>query len=96
MGAKFRRQHPLGPYVLDFFCVETGLIIECDGAPHFPRPRKDVIRDAWFHQQGYSILRFNNSCILKKTDFVLEIIRRELASRLWANPPLPPGRGGRG
>ena len=43
--AKFRRQHPLGPYMVDFVCLEVGLVVELDGAPHFPRPKRDRIRD---------------------------------------------------
>ena len=47
MQAKFRRQHPIGPFIVDFFCKEARLVLEADGAPHFPKPPRDRRRDSW-------------------------------------------------
>jgi very-short-patch-repair endonuclease len=55
---KFRRQFPLGPYVLDFVCLRIRLVIELDGPFH--DPERDAVRDAWLGQQGFRILRFAN------------------------------------
>ena len=60
MRAKFRRQHPIGPFVVDFFCKQARLIIEADGAPHFPSPLRDRRRDAWLAAAGFVILRLPN------------------------------------
>jgi len=53
-GLKFRRQHPLGPYVADFYCPAARLVIEVDGESHRMgnRPRRDAYRDRWFGEQG--------------------------------------------
>ena len=77
-GAKFRRQQPLGPYIVDFFCERAGLVIELDGAPHFPRPRRDQIRDAFLRAAGLTVVRFANREVLDHVDRVLEVIRAKL------------------
>jgi very-short-patch-repair endonuclease len=58
-GLKFRRQHPVGPYVLDFYCPAAKLGIEVDGAAHDmgDNPRQDQRRDTWLREQGFTILR---------------------------------------
>jgi very-short-patch-repair endonuclease len=58
-GLKFRRQHPVGPYVLDFYCPSARLGIEVDGLTHDrgDRPERDEIRDVWLKQQRISVLR---------------------------------------
>ncbi len=63
---RFRRQHPLGPYVLDFYCPEAKLAIEVDGAVHdLPdQARHDERRDHWLGQQGIRVLRFSAAEIL--------------------------------
>jgi very-short-patch-repair endonuclease len=88
LGGKFRRQHPIGPFVVDFFCVESWLVVEADGAPHFPRPPRDVARDHWLRLVGCTVLRFPNRQIMEDPDSVLLAIRR----RLHASP-LPSGEG---
>ena len=82
MHAKFRRQHPIGPFVVDFFCKQSRLVIEADGAPHFPRPSRDRRRDAWFAAAGLVVLRLPNHLILCHPDRVLDEIRRLLAAQL--------------
>jgi very-short-patch-repair endonuclease len=58
-GLKFRRQVPMGPYVLDFLCLRHRLVVEADGPFH--DPQHDARRDAWLGSQGFRVLRFSNS-----------------------------------
>ena len=82
-GAKFRRQQPIGPFVADFLCEEARLVIEADGAPHFPSSLVDRTRDLWLATAGLTVLRFENCQILEHTTAVLERIRQAiLSSRL--------------
>ena len=60
-GLKFRRQVPMGPYVLDFLCLRHRLVVEADGPFH--DPEHDARRDAWLASQGFRVLRFSNSQI---------------------------------
>jgi very-short-patch-repair endonuclease len=87
-GAKFRRQQPIGPYIVDFYCEEARLVVEADGAPHVPRPAHDVLRDRWLETMGLTVLRFFNQEILMHPDRVLERLHERLRSL-----PLPPGEG---
>jgi very-short-patch-repair endonuclease len=66
-GLKFRRQHPSGSYVADFYCHEARLIVEVDGEAHNrgAAPRDDERRDAWFAERGLSVLRIPASEILR-------------------------------
>ena len=91
LGAKFRRQQPLGPYVVDFFCEQAGLVIEVDGAGHFPRPERDRVRDALFRAAGLTVLRLPNREVLEHCDRVINRIRALLAAA-----PLSPRERGRG
>jgi very-short-patch-repair endonuclease len=77
---KFKRQVPRGTYIVDFVCLEKKLVIEVDGAHHLNNPY-DKKRDAWLSEQGYRVLRFWNSEVLKNTEGVLEKIRLELEAR---------------
>jgi very-short-patch-repair endonuclease len=79
-GAKFRRQQPLGPFVVDFFCQEAWLVVEADGASHFPTPVRDHTRDLWLAAAGITVLRFENCQILHHTAAVLERIRKAIQS----------------
>jgi very-short-patch-repair endonuclease len=69
-GAKFRRQVPLGPFVIDFVCFEAKVIVEVDGGQHADNPR-DARRDRYFSDQGYRVLRFWNNDVLKNMEGVL-------------------------
>ena len=72
-GLKFRRQEPIGPFIVDFVCFERKLIVEADGSQHYEgeQKQKDIERDHWLREQGFEILRFSNSDILTNTDGVI-------------------------
>jgi very-short-patch-repair endonuclease len=75
-GLQYRRQHPAGPYVLDFFCASANLAIEVDGEAHNrgDRPERDHIRDRWLETQGVRVVRISANDILKNLDGVLQFI----------------------
>ncbi|TXT22625.1 MAG: putative transcriptional regulator [Gallionellaceae bacterium] len=99
MNCKFRRQHPVAPYVLDFYCAEYKLAVELDGGQHneSAQQQKDERRTAFLQQQGIRVLRFWNSEVLGQTESVLEAIYNELAGLTGGAPsplaPLPEGEG---
>ncbi len=88
-GLKFRRQEPIGKYIVDFVCYTKRIIIECDGSQHLSNVEKDLIRDQWFEAQGYRILRFWDNEILKNIDVVLEKIYQVYESITLPPNPLP-------
>jgi very-short-patch-repair endonuclease len=75
---KFRRQHPIGKYIVDFICLERFLIIEVDGSQHFEQHVYDKERDQYLNNKGYRVVRFWNNEVLQEMDGVLEEIRRKL------------------
>jgi very-short-patch-repair endonuclease len=77
MGLKFRRQHGLGKYVVDFYCSSGKLIVELDGDPHgeYLQIEKDKVRDEYLESLGYKILRFENKAIFQDPEFVLSEIK---------------------
>lgn len=77
-GLKFKRQQPVGKYIVDFVCFEKKIIIELDGSQHMQpsEKQKDIERDTWFEAQGYAVLRFWDNEVLMNTKGVLEVIRR--------------------
>jgi len=91
MGLKFKRQKPLGHYIVDFVCVERRLIIEIDGGQHAEQAEYDQHRDAWLRSQGYTVLRFWNHEVMQQLEGVLEQIR--LTITLSPGPSPTSGRG---
>ena len=77
-GAKFRRQHSIGPYICDFACVEVRLVVELDGSQHVEQSEYDARRDAFLRSNGLRILRFWNNDVLIRTEAVLETIYEAL------------------
>ena len=59
-GFKFKRQVPLGPYIVDFVCLDENLVVELDGPLHNDRTQYDANRDALLRELGYRVLRFTN------------------------------------
>ena len=83
---KFRRQEPMGGFIVDFVCYEKRIVIECDGGQHLSQVEKDAMRDQWFAEQGYRVLRFWDNDVLTKTEVVLEMIWNACHD----HPPLHP------
>ncbi|WP_246263328.1 endonuclease domain-containing protein [Caulobacter soli] len=79
-GLKFRRQHPIGPYVLDFFCASARLAVEVDGQTHYSDDQleKDTARDRWLARQGVMTLRIPASWVLEDVDIAVAAIRQQL------------------
>ena len=90
LGVKFRRQSIVGRYVVDFVNLEKKLIIEVDGGQH-AQSSTDEIRDQWFKEQGFDVIRFWNHDVLKNREGVLEKILQRIEIPL-PNPP-PTGEG---
>ncbi len=82
-GSRFRQQVPLGPYVVDFLCVKSRLIVEVDGGQHAENAGADEVRTAWLHSRGFRVIRFWNSEVLGNLEGVLQVILQELE----ASPP---------
>ena len=74
LGYKFRRQRPIGPYIVDFVCLEARLIIELDGGQHQWQYKYDEERTAWLESEGYHVHRFWNHDVLNNIDGVLQYI----------------------
>jgi very-short-patch-repair endonuclease len=89
-GLKFRRQHPLGPYVLDFFCHEAAVAVEVDGLAHElgNNPGRDVRRDAWLAREGVKTLRFRALDVRDNLEGILTMIVEECRMRSPRSPPL--------
>ncbi len=93
-GLKFRRQEPIGKYIVDFVCFESSVVVEVDGGQH-AESDKDAERDAWLESQGFRVLRFWNHDIFQNTEGVLEVIRQNYIQQQPASPsPTPPIKGG--
>jgi very-short-patch-repair endonuclease len=100
-GANFRRQHPAGPYILDFYCPALQLAIELDGGQHAEAASRDRQRDEWLKRHGVTVLRFWNSDVTANRAGVVEAIaakvselkaRKVTPTRRW-RADLPPFRG---
>jgi very-short-patch-repair endonuclease len=80
-GRKFRRQHPIGPYVVDFVCMEKGLVVELDGGQHALQAARDAVRTRRLDAFGFRVIRFWNTEVLEATEGVLARIEEALESR---------------
>jgi very-short-patch-repair endonuclease len=92
-GANFRRQKPIGPFIVDFVCPAANLIVELDGGQHFESEhmKRDARRDAFLASKGYRVMRFNNHDVMTNREGVLETIAAAVEHTL--SPPLPRKRG---
>jgi len=88
-GFRFRRQQPMGNYIVDFFCPDAALVVEVDGGQHVD---EDPTRERWLESRGYRVLRFWNNEVLANTEGVLETILDALRNPPKHQPP-PPLRG---
>ncbi|MBP8231028.1 MAG: DUF559 domain-containing protein [Rhizorhabdus sp.] len=97
-GWKFRRQHPAGPYVLDFFCSEARLAVEVDGIAHDMgnRPERDTVREAWLAGRGVVVSRIPAADVLRDVNEVVQRIVGTCEARTPLHRPAdgPPPRSG--
>jgi very-short-patch-repair endonuclease len=95
-GFKFRKQHPLGPWYLDFACLSARLAIEVDGEAHNrgDRPERDVVRDADLAKRGFRTLRIAARDVLSNRDSVVRLIVAACAPPLHQPAAGPPPRSG--
>jgi very-short-patch-repair endonuclease len=98
-GLQFRRQTPMGAYIVDFVCHAAKLVIEVDGSTHDfeQRLRCDQVRDRWLASRGYAVLRFTNNDVLSSLEGVVTVIRETVSARMRGTPPslsLPRKGGG--
>jgi very-short-patch-repair endonuclease len=80
-GYKFRRQHPIGPYVVDFACVDVKLVVELDGLSHLPRMTADHERTKFLEAAGWCLIRFWNPQVYDELDAVREAIYQACVAR---------------
>ncbi|WP_423740537.1 vitamin B12 dependent-methionine synthase activation domain-containing protein [Flavobacterium columnare] len=94
-GFKFRRQHIIGEYIVDFVCLEKQLVVEVDGAVHDNKEQieHDRFRTEWLESKGFKVIRFKNDEVLSNLFQTIEIINKELNTQLVAPPS---GTGGAG
>ena len=78
-GLRFRRQHPVGRYIVDFCCPKKKLVIELDGEYHTTIVREDEKRDVFLKKHGFRVLRFTNDHVLDHIEWTLQTIAKELA-----------------
>jgi very-short-patch-repair endonuclease len=96
-GFKFRRQHPAGPFILDFVCLGAQLAIEIDGSGHDFRVHRDEARDEWLANQGFVTMRIAATDVMKNLDAVMRgiLARCETAAQPLHQPSAgPPPRSG--
>ncbi|MEX2649392.1 MAG: DUF559 domain-containing protein [Alphaproteobacteria bacterium] len=94
-GARFRRQYPIGRYIVDFVCLPARLVIEVDGGQHASDGPRDERRTAWLRSQGFTVIRYWNNDVLDELESVVASIQHHLGNAL-ASPPPSPSRKGRG
>ena len=90
-GLKFRRQHPIPPYIVDFICEAKKLVVELDGSQH--DEVVDHVRTKFLESRGLMVLRFWDNDVLQQTDAVLEAILSAAENRTLTPTPLPAGEG---
>jgi len=91
---RFRRQVPIGRYIVDFACFEAKLIVELDGGQHCQQPGYDRQRDTWIEAKGFRVLRFWDDQVFQETAAVLDVIFVALASALSLTLPRASRKGG--
>src|SRR5262245_22238141 len=99
-GFKFRRQHPLGPFIVDFVCLERKLVLELDGGQHAERADYDAERTEWLEARGYRVFRLWNFEAFKDWEAAEQRIWELLQEGASPDPPpaaarRPPPQGGR-
>ncbi|MGB0211852.1 endonuclease domain-containing protein [Algiphilus sp.] len=96
LGLKFKRQQPIGHFIVDFICQQRDLVIELDGGQHSGQQDYDAQRSAYLQAQGLRVLRFWNNDVLNETEAVLDQIRRYCTDETLSLSPNPSPARGRG
>jgi very-short-patch-repair endonuclease len=100
-GWKFRRQHRIGPYFVDFVCLQARLVIELDGSQHAERAGYDLARTRFLEARGFRVLRYWNDAVFHRLDEMLDQIATALDAETCPSPacgtlsPHPRGEGNR-
>ena len=94
LGFKFRRQHTIDRFIVDFYCGQARLIVEVDGSVHEYTQEEDAIRQEYLESLELRVIRFTNSEVLNSVEMVVEQIAVELGNRNPTPQPPPRGRGG--
>ncbi len=92
LAAKFSRQMPVGPYFADFLCRELKLVVELDGHSHDVTPERDVTRDQWMAENGYTVMRVTNAEVKDNIEGVVQAISAKIED-LRKTQSLPPAGG---
>jgi very-short-patch-repair endonuclease len=98
LAYKFRRQHQIDRFIIDFYCAEARVCIEIDGSQHFEPEQEeyDMVRTTFLEELGYEVIRFTNHDVRSDLNAVVDEIVRVIESRLSPHHnPLPIGRGSR-
>jgi len=95
LGLKFRRQHPEGPFILDFYCAKLRLAVEIDGSSHGAgdRPQRDNSRDGWLKHHGIAVVRLQARTVLRDMNAALAVVVGVAEERRRDLPPPPASRG---
>jgi very-short-patch-repair endonuclease len=91
-GLRFRRQFPIGIYIVDFVCFEVRLIVEVDGGQH-AESQHDESRDGWLKSEGFDVLRFWNNEVLQNMEGVMQELSKAISLRVRLSPPPLDGEG---
>jgi very-short-patch-repair endonuclease len=83
VGLKFRRQHPIGPFIVDFVCLSRKIVIEVDGVVHEQQRAYDKKRDDWLQSQGFTVIRITNDELQRDWRMVIARLRGVLMRRIW-------------
>jgi very-short-patch-repair endonuclease len=94
---RFRRQHPVGPYIADFACVPAMLVIEVDGATHGSDAERarDAVRDRYLQKRGWRVVRVWNHDVYERLDDVLDVIGHHATPSTASRSPSPASGGGK-
>lgn len=96
-GFKFRRQHPIGRFIVDFYCMQVCLVVELDGPTHEDQVEYDEVRTEWLQAQGHHVIRFSNQQVIQSEGDVARAILakcQELMQTLTPGPSPATGEGG--
>lgn len=93
-GCKFRRQHPIGPFIADFYCHKAKLVVEIDGTIHKLSEVKqaDEDKEDFLVQNGYSLLRFSNKQVMTSIEYILQAITQTISNNICKQSPIVGGQ----